>query len=86
MASETLRCEELTPQHWPAIEELFGPNGACAGMGRRLERSGKPAGKRLPASFAYTGPLHLFEEQGFEVVQRLSPVRPLVRRELSPHG
>jgi GNAT superfamily N-acetyltransferase len=37
-------------------------------------------GRRLPAAFAYTGPLPIFEEEGFEVVQRLSRTRPLVRR------
>lgn len=40
------------------------------------------AGKRLPAAFSYTGPLKVFEEAGFEVVQRKSRSRPLVRRAL----
>ncbi|HYE79150.1 MAG TPA: GNAT family N-acetyltransferase, partial [bacterium] len=39
-------------------------------------------GKKLPAAFAYTGPLPIFEEQGFEVIQRLAPSRPLVRLDL----
>jgi GNAT superfamily N-acetyltransferase len=37
-------------------------------------------GGRIASSSAYTGPISIFEEQGFEVVQRLSPTRPLVRR------
>jgi GNAT superfamily N-acetyltransferase len=36
-------------------------------------------GEKLPAAFAWMGPLAIFEEAGFEVVQRLSPSRPLVR-------
>ena len=39
-------------------------------------------GGRVASAFAYTGPIGIFEEQGFEVVQRLSPTRPLVRRTL----
>lgn len=35
--------------------------------------------QQIPAVFAYTGPLPIFEEAGFEVVQRLAPSRPLVR-------
>ncbi len=27
----TIRCEPLQPRHWPDVEKLFGPNGACAG-------------------------------------------------------
>lgn len=37
-------------------------------------------GKKLPAAFAYTGPLKIFEETGFEIIQRLSRSRPLVRK------
>ena len=40
------------------------------------------AGKRLPAAFSYTGPLAIFEEQGFRIVQRLSRFAPLVRKNL----
>lgn len=29
--SENIRFEELRPDSWPAVERLFGPNGACAG-------------------------------------------------------
>ncbi len=39
-------------------------------------------GKQLPAAFSYTGPLRIFEDEGFEIVQRLSPSRPLVRKKL----
>lgn len=38
-------------------------------------------GVRLPATFAFTGPLPLFEECGFRIVQRTSHSRPLVQRE-----
>ena len=37
-------------------------------------------GNQLPAAFAYTGPLAVFEKAGFEIVQQLSAARPLVRR------
>jgi GNAT superfamily N-acetyltransferase len=37
------------------------------------------AGGKVAPAFAYTGPINIFEEQGFKVVQRLSPTRPLVR-------
>ena len=39
----TIRCVELTPRLWPALEQLFGPRGACAGcwcMWWRVERGG----------------------------------------------
>lgn len=36
-------------------------------------------GQRLAAAFAWTGPLAIFEEAGFEVVQVDPPGRPLVR-------
>jgi GNAT superfamily N-acetyltransferase len=39
-------------------------------------------GKKLPAAFVYTGPLSLFEQAGFEIVQRLSRSRPLMRKRL----
>lgn len=39
-------------------------------------------GNQLPAAFAYTGPLAVFERAGFEIVQQLSASRPLVRRRL----
>ena len=29
--AENIRFEELRPSLWPAVERLFGPNGACAG-------------------------------------------------------
>lgn len=191
--SEGLRCVELTPDLWPALERLFGPQGACGGcwcMWWRVPRAGKlwqetkgaPAkrrfkrlvlagealgvlafagdeavgwcafgprrafpklerarayqradtegvwsvncfyvarawrgrgvtralldaaveacarqgaaaveaypvtttrdGRRVAATFAYTGPIGIFEERGFEVVQRESPTRPLVRLRL----
>jgi len=43
-------------------------------------------GKRLASSFAWTGPLSIFCEQGFEEVQRLAPTRPLVRLDLGRAG
>jgi GNAT superfamily N-acetyltransferase len=39
-------------------------------------------GKRLPPAFSHTGPLILFKQEGFEVVQALSPSKPLVRLRL----
>jgi GNAT superfamily N-acetyltransferase len=193
MSEDEIRCEELRPELWPALEKLFGANGACAGcwcMWWRAERGGKfwkqlqgarakralrrliasggargilafsgerpvgwcafgprsdfprldrtkafkrtdvdgvwsincffiardfraqglarrlldaairacarrgariveaypitttADGGKVAAASAYTGPLCIFEEQGFEVVQRLSATRPLVRRSL----
>lgn len=40
-------------------------------------------GKQLAAAFSWTGPLKVFEEQGFEVVQATPPTKPLVRRRLA---
>jgi len=40
------------------------------------------AGDRLPPAFSWTGPLKIFEEAGFEVIQRLSHAKPLVRKKL----
>ena len=31
MANPELQTRELTPELWPALEQLFGPNGACGG-------------------------------------------------------
>jgi len=39
-----IKCVELTPDLWPDLERLFGPNGACGGcwcMWWRVERGGK---------------------------------------------
>jgi GNAT superfamily N-acetyltransferase len=38
------------------------------------------AGKRLPAAFSYQGPLKIFEDEGFKIIQQVSPSRPLVRK------
>src|SRR5262249_3539120 len=52
-----VRIEELTPHRWPALERLFGPNGACGGCwcmywriraGERYEEvKGAPAKRRF---------------------------------------
>lgn len=39
-------------------------------------------GRQLPPAFSYQGPLKIFQEAGFEIIQQLSPSRPLVRRSL----
>jgi GNAT superfamily N-acetyltransferase len=39
-------------------------------------------GKRLPPAFSYQGPLKMFEDEGFEIIQQLAPTRPLVRKPL----
>lgn len=39
-------------------------------------------GSKLPGAFVWTGPLSIFEKAGFEIVQRLSYSRPLVRLQL----
>jgi len=40
-------------------------------------------GRRIGSSLAWTGPLKIFEEFGFETVQSENPLRPLVRLDLS---
>ncbi len=39
-------------------------------------------GKQLPPAFSYTGPLKIFTDEGFDIIQQLSPSRPLVRKNL----
>jgi GNAT superfamily N-acetyltransferase len=39
-------------------------------------------GKKLPAAFSYTGPIKIFEGEGFKIIQRIAPTRPLVRKSL----
>lgn len=39
-------------------------------------------GKQLPAAFSFTGPLKIFIDEGFEIIQQVSPSRPLVRKTL----
>jgi len=39
-------------------------------------------GEKQAAAFSFTGPLKIFEEAGFEIVQRISHSRPLVRKKL----
>jgi len=39
-------------------------------------------GRRLSPSFAWTGPLKIFEELGFKTVHSTSPLKPLVRLKL----
>jgi len=39
-------------------------------------------GRRLRADMAWTGPLNIFEEQGFKTVQSTNPLKPLLRLEL----
>jgi GNAT superfamily N-acetyltransferase len=44
MANTAIETRELTPELWPALEELFGSNGACGGcwcMTWRLEKGEK---------------------------------------------
>ncbi len=41
-------------------------------------------GDRVQPAFAYTGPLSIFEQAGFQEIQRLAPTRPLLRRTLKP--
>ena len=39
-------------------------------------------GRRVEDSFAWTGPLKIYEEAGFQVVHRANEFRPVVRKEL----
>jgi len=39
-------------------------------------------GRRLSPSFAWTGPLKIFEELGFKTVESTNPLKPLVRLKL----
>ena len=40
-------------------------------------------GKKLAPAFSWTGPIKIFEEQGFREIQRLAPTKPLVRLDLT---
>jgi len=39
-------------------------------------------GKKQPPAFSWTGPMKIFEEEGFELIQRLSHSRPLMQKML----
>ncbi len=39
-------------------------------------------GKKLPAAFSFTGPLQMFLDEGFEIIQHIAPSRPLVRKRI----
>ncbi|MEW5923903.1 MAG: GNAT family N-acetyltransferase [Candidatus Zixiibacteriota bacterium] len=39
-------------------------------------------GQKLPGAFVYPGPLKMFEDAGFKIIQRFSYSRPLVRKTL----
>jgi GNAT superfamily N-acetyltransferase len=59
---------------------------ACRRRGAKLVE-GYPVtplrdGSRLPAAFSWMGPLRIFEERGFAVVQADPPSKPLVRLRL----
>ena len=41
-----LKIQSLTPNLWPALEDLFGDNGACSGCWCMYWRIGKAYGKR----------------------------------------
>src|SRR6266567_9579112 len=44
----TLRIESLTPELWPAFEDLFGKNGACNGCWCMNWRIGREYQRRSP--------------------------------------
>ena len=59
---------------------------ACRSNGARI-LEGYPVtttkdGRTMAAAFAWTGPLKIFEEEGFEVIQASPPTKPLMRRSL----
>ena len=39
-------------------------------------------GNQLPAAFSYTGPIKIFTDEGFEIIQQVSHSRPLVCKSL----
>lgn len=43
-------------------------------------------GRPVQGAFAWTGPLRIFEERGFETVQATPPTKPLVRKSLRAAG
>jgi hypothetical protein len=45
-AGMKLKVLPLTPKLWPALEDLFGENGACNGCCCMYWRNGKAYGKR----------------------------------------
>ena len=65
--SPNLDFRELTPQLWPALEKLFGPNGACGGCwcmywrlgaGERYEDVKGPRAKARFKSLVKRGKVH----------------------------
>jgi hypothetical protein len=64
MPAPKLVVQELTPAVWPALERLFGPNGACGGCwcmywrireGERYEDVKGPTAKRRLKALAARG-------------------------------
>jgi GNAT superfamily N-acetyltransferase len=55
---------------------------ACRKHGAKVVE-GYPVTSQMAAAFSWTGPLKIFEEAGFDVVQATSKAKPLVRRSLA---
>src|SRR5205823_6197672 len=62
--SRAIVTRDLTPQRWPAFEELFGKNGACAGCwcmwwrllpGERISLANGPSMKARQKKLVQTG-------------------------------
>ncbi|HWM86183.1 MAG TPA: GNAT family N-acetyltransferase [Kofleriaceae bacterium] len=69
MSARAIRCVEIEPADWPAIEALFGENGACAGcwcMWWRVPRGGAlwQATRGAPARRAFRGLVRRGEARG----------------------
>jgi GNAT superfamily N-acetyltransferase len=87
--SWSIPCFYVTPRargQGVARQLLAAAVAACRRAGAEIVE-GYPVtltrkGRRLPPAFSHTGPLTLFTREGFEVVQALTPQKPLVRLRL----
>ena len=85
-----LTIRPLTPDLWPALEDLFGKRGASNGCWCMYWRAGAPVLEAYPidtdqpksTSNLYTGTASTFARAGFRTVARRAPHRPIMRHDL----
>ena len=77
---------DLTAALWPALEKLFGSNGACGGCWCIEIAEGYPVKPRsdapIPAAFAWTGTRSLFDAAGFRVTGNEGGAKERMRKTL----
>ena len=71
----------LTAETWPALEDLFGPNGACNGCWCMHWRIGSAYRTRSRAHNK-AGYASTFARASFKTVARRVPPRPIMRHDL----